>query len=76
MGENMKRIAMILSVCTGGLFILALVSCVYCSIAERNLPKGGANIGLGILYITLFINIPTIIVWCVYFIKRNEKQNE
>jgi len=71
----MKRIATILSVCTGSLFILALTSCIWCSIAERDLPKGGANIGLGILYITLLINIPTIIVWGVYIFKKQGNKN-
>lgn len=66
----MKRIAIVLSIFPGSLFILALVSFVVCSIAELGLASGSANIGLGLLFIAFLINIPTLIVWGLYFATR------
>ena len=65
-----KNIAIVLSFFPGSLLVLSLVSFVVCAIAEMGLPGGSANIGLGLLLIAFFINIPTFIVWGVYVAKR------
>lgn len=66
----MKKAAILLTIFPGSLFMLAFVSYILCSIAERDLPKGGANIGLGILFLTASVNIPTILIWLYILMKK------
>ena len=68
-----KKIAIALTIFPGGLFALALASFIVCSIAELDLASGSANIGLGLLFIALLINIPTIIAWGFYFATRRKR---
>lgn len=63
----MKIVAIALSIFPGSLFVIALVSFVICGIAELGLPGGSANIGLGILFLALIFNIPTILAWSAHF---------
>jgi uncharacterized membrane protein YgdD (TMEM256/DUF423 family) len=60
-----KWVAIGLSVFPGSLFVLALLNLVVCGILELNEPRGTANIGLGILYLSAIINVPTMIAWLV-----------
>ena len=62
----MKKLAIALSIFPGALFVIALLSFVISSIAERNLPSGGVNIGLSLLLLSALINIPTIVVWVTF----------
>lgn len=70
-----KKIAIALTIFPGSLFVLALVSFIVCSIAELGLSSGSANIGLGLLFIALLINIPTFIAWVLYFATRGSGQS-
>jgi hypothetical protein len=67
----MKKLAIILSIFPGILFVIALGSYVICSYLERDLPRGSANIGLGLLFLAALINIPTMVAWCIYFIRKS-----
>ena len=62
----MKKLAIALSIFPGILFVIALLSCVICSVAERNLPPGGVNIGLSLLLLAALINIPTMAAWLIF----------
>lgn len=67
----MKKLAIILSIFPGILFVIALGSYLICSYLERDLPPGSANIGLGLLFLSALINIPTMAAWCIYFIRKS-----
>ena len=67
-----KKIAIVLSVFPGSLFVIALISYICCSIAERDLPKAGVDIGLGILCIAFLVNIPTIIAWGIFLFGKKK----
>ena len=69
-----KKIAIALSVFPGVLFVGILISYICCSIAERNLPKAGANIGLCILGLAFLVNIPTIIAWIIFLSGKQKKE--
>ena len=71
--ESMKKLAIALSIFPGILLVIALLSYVICSIAERNLPPGGVNIGLSLLLLAALINIPTMAAWLV-FLARKRRQ--
>lgn len=62
----MKKLAIALSIFPGILFVIALLSYVICSVAERNLPPGGVNIGLSLLLLAALINIPTLAAWLIF----------
>ncbi len=66
----LKSIAIVLSFFPGSVFVLALVSYAVCFVAELGLPGGSANIGLGLLFLAFVINIPTVVVWGLYFATR------
>ncbi|MBT8044949.1 MAG: hypothetical protein KJO79_08355 [Verrucomicrobiae bacterium] len=66
----MKKLAIALTIFPGVLFVIALISYVICSIAERNLPPGGVNIGLSLLLLAALINIPTIVVWLIFLARQ------
>lgn len=67
----MKKLAIILSIFPGILFVIALGSYLICSFLERDLPPGSANIGLGLLFLAALINIPTMVAWCIYFARKS-----
>ncbi|NNC89723.1 MAG: hypothetical protein HKN82_14805 [Akkermansiaceae bacterium] len=72
----MKKLAIALSIFPGILFVIALLSYVICFIAERNMPPGGVDIGLSLLLLAALINIPTIVAWVVFLVrKRGEDTN-
>lgn len=66
----MKKLGIVLSIFPGILFVIALLSYVICFFAERNLPSGGVNIGLSLLLLAAFINIPTIVVWVIFLARK------
>ena len=69
----MKKLAIVLSIFPGILFVIALLSYVICFFAERDLPSGGVNIGLSLLLLAALINIPTVVVWVIFLsMKRHE----
>ena len=68
----MKKLAITLSIFPGILFVIALVSYVICSIAERDLPAGGVNIGRCLLLLAAMLNVPTLMVWVFYLVGRRD----
>ena len=66
-----KKIALLLSIFPGSLFVLAFASYVICSIAESGLPGGTANIGLGILALAALLNLPTMVAWGAWFVSKS-----
>ena len=69
--HSMKKLAIILSIFPGILFVIALGSYLICSYLERDLPPGSANIGLGLLFLAALMNIPTMVAWCIYFARKS-----
>lgn len=69
----MKKLAIVLSIFPGILFVIALLSYVICFFAERNLPSGGVNIGLSLLLLAALINIPTIVVWVILLARKRDE---
>lgn len=74
--DIMKKLAIALSIFPGGLLVIALLSYVICSIAERNLPPGGANIGLGLLFLAAVVNVPTLLSWILFFARKRGESTE
>jgi len=66
----MKKLAIALSIVPGILFVIALLLYVICSVAERNLPPGGVNIGLSLLLLAALINIPTMAAWLIFLARK------
>ena len=66
----MKKLAIVLSIFPGILFVIALLSYVICFFAERNLPSGGVNIGLSLLLLAALVNIPTIVAWVIFLARK------
>ena len=69
----MKKLAIILSIFPGILFVIALLSYVICFFAELNLPSGGVNIGLSLLLLAAIINIPTLVVWVIFLARKRHE---
>ena len=70
----MKKLAIALSIFSGSLLIIALFNYVFFSFVERNLAPGGVNIGLSLLLLAALINVPTIIAWVVFFIRKRGEE--
>lgn len=69
----MKKVAIALSIFPGILFVIALISYLICSVAERNLPPGGVNIGLSLLLLAALINIPTMVAWLILLARKRDQ---
>jgi len=65
-----------ISIFTGSILAIAVVSYVVCSIAEAGLPSGSANIGLGLLFLAVLINIPVLIYWLVRHLRQKPSKVE
>lgn len=59
----MRKLAIVLTIFPGSLFVLAAGSYTACRLAEAGLPSGGPDIGLGLLLVAALINIPTVLAW-------------
>ena len=52
------------------LFVFALFNVIVSCITEGNAPAGDPNIGVGVLLLTVLMNVPSMICWLGYFISR------
>lgn len=70
----MKKFAIALSIFPGSLFIIALLNYAFFAFVERNIAPSGVNIGLSLLLLAALINVPTIISWVVFFIRKRGEE--